>query len=72
MRDTSSELDDARLRAGKVTGIRDFNGWIVETAELLGNHIDVPSHRILTQLVEIRIKLEKSSLADHFNNSRKS
>ncbi|UKZ53623.1 hypothetical protein TrVGV298_007418 [Trichoderma virens] len=65
---TSSMLQDAR--AGKSTEIRDFNGWLVETAGFLGKNssgqqsdLDVSCHRALIALVESGAVLDESELA---------
>ncbi|KAF3076164.1 hypothetical protein CFAM422_001075 [Trichoderma lentiforme] len=62
---TSSMLQDAR--AGKPTEIRDFNGWLVETADFLGTNssgqqLDVSCHRDLIALVESGAVLDESEL----------
>ncbi|KOS16754.1 putative 2-dehydropantoate 2-reductase [Escovopsis weberi] len=67
---SSSMFQDAR--AGKPTEIRDFNGWIVETASLLEKEaqeagarltLDVSANRRLIDLVEAREVLNASELA---------
>lgn len=50
------------IEAGKQTEIREFNGWLVETAEILDQGLDVSSHKILIDLVEQGIKLDKAEL----------
>ncbi|KAI5457826.1 ketopantoate reductase PanE/ApbA C terminal-domain-containing protein [Mariannaea sp. PMI_226] len=47
---TSSMLQD--VQAGKSTEIRDFNGWLVETAAFLDPNLDISGHRSLIDLVE--------------------
>lgn len=59
----SSMLQD--VEAGKQTEIRDFNGWLVETAELLDQGLDVDSHKILIKLVERGTRLDKAELSSH-------
>ncbi|CAN8096562.1 unnamed protein product [Discula destructiva] len=49
--------------AGKQTEIREFNGWLVETAEYLDNiALDVGSHKVLIDLVERGVELDKAEL----------
>ncbi|KAI3395160.1 hypothetical protein diail_1712 [Diaporthe ilicicola] len=50
------------IEAGKQTEIGEFNGWLVETAELLDQGLDVSSHKILIDLVEQKVKLNKDEL----------
>ncbi|KAK5997471.1 Ketoisovalerate reductase BEA2 [Cladobotryum mycophilum] len=72
----SSMLQD--VRAGKPTEIHDFNGWLVDTASFLnltahssdGVNLnaniragDTPTHRILIDLVEARVVMNLSDLA---------
>ncbi|KAL6695084.1 ketopantoate reductase PanE/ApbA C terminal domain-containing protein [Trichoderma pleuroticola] len=64
---TSSMLQDAR--AGKPTEIRDFNGWLVETADFLGTNssgqqrdLDVSCHQALIALVESGAVLDEAEL----------
>lgn len=56
----SSMLQD--VEAGKRTEVREFNGWIVETAELLDKGLDVGSHKLLIDLVEQGDHLDKAEL----------
>lgn len=67
---TSSMLQDAR--AGKPMEIRDFNGWLVETAEFLKQdgsgqyqHLDVSCHQALIALVESGAILSEAELGKH-------
>ncbi|KAJ6441641.1 ketoisovalerate reductase [Purpureocillium lavendulum] len=61
---TSSMLQD--VRAGRPTEVRDFNGWIVDTAAMLG--LDpaaaAPTHRALVDLVESEAALTKDELVE--------
>ena len=57
---TSSMLQD--VRAGKPTEIRDFNGWLIDTAALLNRDLPVSSHRIVVELVEGGVKLDVQGL----------
>lgn len=50
------------VEAGKQTEIREFNGWLVETAELLDQALDVSSHKLLIELVERGMRLDKAEL----------
>lgn len=66
---TSSMLQDARL--GRMTEIREFNGWIVETANYLrglgddsNRDIDVTYHATLIDLVESRASLTRDQLGE--------
>jgi len=61
---TSSMLQD--VRAGKQTEVREFNGWLLETATLLGGDLDVGTHETLVGLVEAGVVLEKSRLGSCF------
>ncbi|KAH6603474.1 hypothetical protein Trco_008249 [Trichoderma cornu-damae] len=68
---TSSMLQD--VRAGKTTEIRDFNGWLVETAGFLEQDgrgqrrdLDVSCHRALIALVESGAVMTESELGKHF------
>lgn len=51
------------VEAGKRTEIRDLNGWLVETAKLLDQDMEVGCHQILMDLVEQGVKLDKAALA---------
>lgn len=53
------------VEAGKRTEIREFNGWLVETAELLDEGLDVGSHKLLIDLVEQGVHLDKAELGQH-------
>lgn len=59
----SSMLQDTE--AGKQTEIGEFNGWLVETAEMLDQGLDVSSHKIVIDLVRKRVKLDKDQLGTH-------
>ncbi|KUI62880.1 putative 2-dehydropantoate 2-reductase [Cytospora mali] len=50
------------IETGKQTEIREFNGWLIETAKSLEQSLDVSSHRVLIDLVEQRLKLDKAEL----------
>ncbi|KAK7431814.1 2-dehydropantoate 2-reductase (Ketopantoate reductase) (KPA reductase) (KPR) [Neonectria magnoliae] len=63
---TSSMLQD--VRTGRSTEIRDFNGWLVETAGFLDPGLDVTGHRRLVALVEAGRTLQVDQLASHFDN----
>lgn len=52
------------IEAGKRTEIREFNGWLVETAGTLDTCLDVSSHNTLIDLVERGVKLDKAELAE--------
>ncbi|PTB66538.1 6-phosphogluconate dehydrogenase C-terminal domain-like protein [Trichoderma citrinoviride] len=68
---TSSMLQDAR--AGKPTEIRDFNGWLVETADFLRqsssgqprdrDNLDVSCHQALIAMVESGTVVDETELA---------
>lgn len=51
------------VEAGKQTEIREFNGWLVETAEFVDPSLDVSTHSTLIQLVEAGAVLGKAELA---------
>lgn len=51
------------MESGKQTEIREFNGWLVETAKSLDQNLDVSSHSALIDLVEQRVKLDKRELS---------
>ncbi|KAG6004283.1 hypothetical protein E4U43_000767 [Claviceps pusilla] len=57
----SSMLQD--VEAGKTTEIRDFNGWIVDTAAFLDPSLDVSVHRGLIDLIEKVEIMDKETLA---------
>ncbi|KAK0637368.1 ketopantoate reductase PanE/ApbA C terminal-domain-containing protein [Bombardia bombarda] len=59
---TSSMLQD--VTSGKQTEIREFNGWLVETAEYLG--IEAENHKIICEMVERGQTLEESQLGRYF------
>ncbi|KAH8910313.1 6-phosphogluconate dehydrogenase C-terminal domain-like protein [Coniochaeta sp. PMI_546] len=54
------------VTAGKQTEIREFNGWLVDTAGYLGGGLDVSSHKALIALVEEGVILEESQLGKYF------
>lgn len=56
----SSMLQD--VEAGKQTEIRDFNGWLIETAEFLSQGLDVRSHKTLIALVQHGVKMNMAEL----------
>ncbi len=60
----SSMLQDAQ--AGKKTEIKDFNGWLVETANYLDPGLALPTHRKLIGLVESNVTLRRHELNSHF------
>lgn len=51
------------VEAGKQTEIREFNGWLIETAEFLDQSLDVSAHATLIDLVEGGVRLDKAELA---------
>ncbi|KJZ70921.1 hypothetical protein HIM_09672 [Hirsutella minnesotensis 3608] len=57
---TSSMLQD--VQAGKPTEIRDFNGWLIETAAFLDPTIDMTAHRSVVEMVESNVILTKEEL----------
>ncbi|KAI1777764.1 6-phosphogluconate dehydrogenase C-terminal domain-like protein [Hypoxylon cercidicola] len=62
---TSSMLQD--VRAGKQTEVRDFNGWLVETARYVGGEdARLPAHETLVKLVEDGAALTREELGRHF------
>lgn len=61
---TSSMLQD--VRAGKQTEIRDFNGWLVDTATFLDAGLDVSTHEGLVELVESGAVLSAEELGRRF------
>ncbi|KAL2753301.1 hypothetical protein ACRALDRAFT_2139603 [Sodiomyces alcalophilus JCM 7366] len=67
---TSSMLQD--IRADKPTEIRDFNGWLLDTAAMLGGQADVSHHRTLIALVESRTVVDEESILEHFPSLRSS
>ncbi|KEY69069.1 hypothetical protein S7711_03365 [Stachybotrys chartarum IBT 7711] len=56
----SSMLQD--VLANKSTEIRDFNGWIVDTAGSIGHDLDVSTHRKLIELVEQDASMDMTKL----------
>ncbi|OAA61909.1 Ketopantoate reductase ApbA/PanE [Niveomyces insectorum RCEF 264] len=69
---TSSMLQD--VRAGKPTEVREFNGWIVDTAAYVeslgtanGKPLDVRAHQTLIDLVEAGAILQKEQLQPYFS-----
>lgn len=60
----SSMLQD--VEAGKQTEIREFNGWLVDTAAYLGGGLDVANHKTLIGLVEEGVILNESGLSRYF------
>ncbi|KAK1769050.1 6-phosphogluconate dehydrogenase C-terminal domain-like protein [Phialemonium atrogriseum] len=59
---TSSMLQD--VMSGKKTEIREFNGWLIDTAGYLGG-LDVEGHKRLIQLVENGTVLEATQVGGH-------
>ncbi|KAK3692022.1 ketopantoate reductase PanE/ApbA C terminal-domain-containing protein [Podospora appendiculata] len=59
---TSSMLQD--VTSGKQTEVREFNGWLVDTAGYLG--IDATNHKTVCELVEAGLILEESHLNEYF------
>ncbi|KAI1310946.1 ketoisovalerate reductase [Xylaria venustula] len=57
---TSSMLQD--VQADKLTEIDDFNGWLVETARLLGKEVHLPTHEKLIKLVKDKATLTRAEL----------
>ncbi|KAI0910321.1 ketoisovalerate reductase [Ustulina deusta] len=57
---TSSMLQD--VQAGKSTEIDDFNGWLVDTARLLGKGLRLPTHEKLVMLVKDQATLTRGEL----------
>ncbi|KAM0428269.1 hypothetical protein ACHAPT_007170 [Fusarium lateritium] len=64
---TSSMLQD--VRTGRSTEIRDFNGWLVETAAFLDKSLDVAGHREMVNLVEAGETLDVDRLGARLNRS---
>ncbi|KAI2639933.1 6-phosphogluconate dehydrogenase C-terminal domain-like protein [Hypomontagnella submonticulosa] len=60
---TSSMLQD--VRAGKKTEVKDFNGWLVETAKYLGHECGLPAHEKMISLVLDGVTLSKGELSRH-------
>lgn len=69
---TSSMLQD--VRAGKQTEIRDFNGWLVDTASFLShglpNGLEVPNHKALIDLVENGAIMDEVQLGKAFHTGK--
>jgi 2-dehydropantoate 2-reductase len=61
---TSSMLQD--VLAGKKTEIRDFNGWLVDTASWLDERLDVSGHKKLIELVETGVSGNPEILGKYF------
>ncbi|POR39700.1 Ketopantoate reductase, partial [Tolypocladium paradoxum] len=59
---TSSMLQD--VQAGRQTEVRDFNGWLVDTAAFLDKGLDVSTHRALVDMVESGTVLSKEELGE--------
>ncbi|KAI1814844.1 ketoisovalerate reductase [Poronia punctata] len=59
---TSSMLQD--MRAGKQTEIDDFNGWLVDTANLLGKGLRLATHEELVALVKDGAELSRGELCE--------
>lgn len=63
---TSSMLQD--VRASRSTEIRDFNGWLAETAAFLDPSLDITGHGALIDLVEAGKTLSVDQLGTHFES----
>ena len=57
----SSMLQD--IEAGRQTEVRDFNGWIMDTATYLDDTLDISAHRALTEWVERGLIFDRQELA---------
>ncbi|KAF4464959.1 2-dehydropantoate 2-reductase [Fusarium albosuccineum] len=64
---TSSMLQD--VRSGRSTEIRDFNGWLVETAAFLDQSLDMAGHRTIVDLVEAGETLDVDRLGERLTSS---
>lgn len=51
------------VEAGKQTEIKDFNGWLVDTANFLNQDLDVRTHKILIDLIQRGVRLDKAELS---------
>ncbi|PHH68467.1 hypothetical protein CDD83_6085 [Cordyceps sp. RAO-2017] len=62
---SSSMLQD--VRAGRPTEVRDFNGWLVDTAAFLdpAGRLDTSAHQAIVRLVEAGEPLTEADLARH-------
>ncbi|KAJ9161802.1 6-phosphogluconate dehydrogenase C-terminal domain-like protein [Coniochaeta hoffmannii] len=60
----SSMLQD--VSAGKQTEVREFNGWLADTAAYLGGGLDMTSHRTVIRLVEEGVILDEDHLGAYF------
>lgn len=54
------------VQAGKMTEIRDFNGWMVDMAQFLGQGLGVTTHEKCIDLVERGVVMTKKELGEHF------
>ncbi|EHK48598.1 hypothetical protein TRIATDRAFT_298036 [Trichoderma atroviride IMI 206040] len=71
---SSSMFQD--VQAGKKTEVRDFNGWLVETASFLSQEdssqrgvLDVSCHQAMVDLVESGAIMNEEELAKHVLSS---
>lgn len=51
------------VETGRQTEIQDLNGWLIETAQLLDQDLDVDCHKTLVDLVEQGVRLDQAALA---------
>ncbi|KAI1647518.1 6-phosphogluconate dehydrogenase C-terminal domain-like protein [Daldinia loculata] len=65
---TSSMLQD--VQAGKKTEIEDFNGWLVETAQYLGDEGGLPVNKKLISLIEDGAARTRDELVKELQSSR--
>jgi 2-dehydropantoate 2-reductase len=54
------------VQAGKMTEIRDFNGWMVDMAQFLDQGLDVMTHEKCIDLVERGVIMTKKELGEYF------
>ncbi|KAI1430805.1 6-phosphogluconate dehydrogenase C-terminal domain-like protein [Xylaria sp. CBS 124048] len=65
---TSSMLQD--VRTGKQTEIDDINGWLLDTAKLVDQRCQLPTHEKLVALVKARAALTRDELCAKLLGSR--
>lgn len=53
------------VEAGKQTEIMEFNGWLVDTATFLNQDLGVRTHKILIDLIQQGVKLDRAELSRH-------